>query len=49
MTPFRRDYHVPDDFEPTYETGNTRHMLELPQHFAPVTTTDTDEHAQASA
>ncbi len=34
------DFAVPDDFEPTYETGNTRHMLELPLRFAPVTTTE---------
>lgn len=29
------DFAVPEAFEPTYETGNTRHMLELPLYFTP--------------
>lgn len=31
------DFHVPDDFVPGYETGATRHMVELPLRFEPGT------------
>ena len=29
------DFRVAEDFVPVYETGNTRHMVELPVFFAP--------------
>jgi cytochrome P450 len=42
------DFDVPDGFEPSYETGNTRHMLELPLRFTPATTTAAAEPAEVS-
>ncbi|HZZ52330.1 MAG TPA: cytochrome P450 [Pseudonocardia sp.] len=42
------DFAVPDGFEPRHETGNTRHMLELPLLFTPGSRSSSDVAVEVS-